>query len=445
MWCVFQSLASGAEHKFRKCCTQGLIIFVLCVLKVSAFAQITFVTPQNLAALSSLESIAAGPDGVFYAITSSEYGQIYRLDTVPVNLTHNIRQGLDAAEFISIRVDSDGDVYVAVRERYRSGNDRIMKLNGTQWELLFMAHGDVSGFNITPDKKVYVNVVSTQTYESNVFVYDPQAGTYTVAHPNPDYYGFTGAPVVDSQGAIYSVTYGYSHYHLRKSTGLDQWVEIPGSSILGVMTWQMTIDPMDNIYLTNVDAGRVLRYDGTSWATLLTGLNFPLDVAWTPERLAVAEAGSSSVRAFQFNTSWLVTSESNAGADQAPASTVQEDVSDGAGLSLTEAVYWAGKTFGNNTIAFDLSPTVDGRQGGTVFLNSPLNIRSSVLTIYGDVSGNGVSAVTISGENQTRLFDIDKPFHEIRFNSLSLVGAMPMWVAPFVLQKRANWCLTNLR
>src|SRR5690606_32762143 len=80
-----------------------------------------------------------------------------------------------------------------------------------------------------------------------------------------------------------------------------------------------------------------------------------------------AGVGTSSSASFSIRTlsiTFLVTSKLDTGDDFSTAATLADDLADGNGLSLREAVYWARS---GDTITFDLESAA-GAQGGTIIL-----------------------------------------------------------------------------
>jgi predicted outer membrane repeat protein len=107
-----------------------------------------------------------------------------------------------------------------------------------------------------------------------------------------------------------------------------------------------------------------------------------------------------------------VTSALDTGDDQTNARTIAEDMQDGDGLSLREAIHWSGE---GDTIVFDLDPLLAGNQGGTITLSTPdpsypysisaFDIDYGI-TINGDVDGNGTPDVTLMGNHTSSFFMI---------------------------------------
>ncbi|WP_052085000.1 Ig-like domain-containing protein, partial [Comamonas testosteroni] len=67
---------------------------------------------------------------------------------------------------------------------------------------------------------------------------------------------------------------------------------------------------------------------------------------------------TSSVNVLTSNAALYVTSGNDTGADAAFGNSIQDDVNDGGGLSLREALYWANNTFGVDRIVFQTDVTL---------------------------------------------------------------------------------------
>jgi uncharacterized protein YciI len=89
----------------------------------------------------------------------------------------------------------------------------------------------------------------------------------------------------------------------------------------------------------------------------------------------------------------LVTTLADGGADAFNNGDILAETADGGGLSLREALALANGTTGIDHITFD--PTLDG---GTIVLTLGQLSISSNLTVDGDVNGDDVSDITISGD-----------------------------------------------
>ena len=99
---------------------------------------------------------------------------------------------------------------------------------------------------------------------------------------------------------------------------------------------------------------------------------------------------------------FTVTTLSDSGDDASGSLDYNDDLTDGAGLSLREAIFWSGYNSSQDTvITFD-----SGLSGGTVSLTSVLWITDDV-TINGlDSDGDGVGDITVDGGNSYQIFNI---------------------------------------
>ncbi|WP_116811976.1 Ig-like domain-containing protein [Steroidobacter cummioxidans] len=112
---------------------------------------------------------------------------------------------------------------------------------------------------------------------------------------------------------------------------------------------------------------------------------------------------------------FLVTSSIDTGDDSTIAADVTIDGADGDGLSLREAIGWARS---GDTIIFDLNGGVSGRQGGTITLGGTQLSLNYNITIDGDVDGDHVPDVTISGNGASRIFLVD---NNVTLEGLTLI------------------------
>ena len=88
----------------------------------------------------------------------------------------------------------------------------------------------------------------------------------------------------------------------------------------------------------------------------------------------------------------VVTTTSDSGDDAAIGASLAADTGDGSGLSIREAIYWAGT---GDTITFN-----SALSGQTITLNSSrLDITGKIITIDGDLNADNTPDITISGND----------------------------------------------
>ncbi|WP_178119528.1 Ig-like domain-containing protein [Pseudomonas sp. SCB32] len=118
------------------------------------------------------------------------------------------------------------------------------------------------------------------------------------------------------------------------------------------------------------------------------------------------------------NSTLVVTSDLDTGADQSTGASFAADQADGNGLSIREALFWAR---GGDTITFDLNGALAGSQGGTIILNgAQLDINYSNLKIDGDLNHDGVADVTISGNHASRVMAVGVSVTGVEITGLTL-------------------------
>ncbi|WP_207886630.1 Ig-like domain-containing protein [Pseudomonas sp. 30_B] len=118
------------------------------------------------------------------------------------------------------------------------------------------------------------------------------------------------------------------------------------------------------------------------------------------------------------NSTLLVTSNLDSGADQTAGASFAADQADGNGLSLREALFWARS---GDRITFDLDPVLAGNQGGTITLNgTQLDIHYSNLKIDGDLNDDGVADVTISANHGSRVMAVGSSLSGVEITGLTL-------------------------
>ena len=117
------------------------------------------------------------------------------------------------------------------------------------------------------------------------------------------------------------------------------------------------------------------------------------------------------------NSTLVVTSNLDTGSDASTGSSYAEDLADGNGLSLREALAWARS---GDTITFDLDPLTAGNQGGTIVLGGSHLTLTTRVTINGDLNNDGAADVTISGNNASRVMVINNNVSGVELTGLTL-------------------------
>ncbi len=118
------------------------------------------------------------------------------------------------------------------------------------------------------------------------------------------------------------------------------------------------------------------------------------------------------------NSTLVVTSNLDTGADQTGGAGYAADLADGNGLSIREALVWAR---GGDTITFDLNGALVGNQGGTIVLGgSQLDINYSNLRLDGDLNDDGIADVTLSGNNASRVMAVGAGVTGVEISGLTL-------------------------
>jgi predicted outer membrane repeat protein len=106
--------------------------------------------------------------------------------------------------------------------------------------------------------------------------------------------------------------------------------------------------------------------------------------------------GNTAQASKSLPTTLTVTTNSDAGDDFTSGANLAADMGDGSGLSLREAINWAGT---GDTVTFD-----GGMSGQTVTLNGTQLAVNEDITLDGDLDNDGTPDITISGNNTSRVF-----------------------------------------
>jgi VCBS repeat-containing protein len=175
----------------------------------------------------------------------------------------------------------------------------------------------------------------------------------------------------------------------------------PVSSSDGGVTWTAILTPSPNSFVES--------------AVITLNLAGVTDTYGNPG-VGTSQSNSFTVRTAA--TNFVVTSASDAGADATIGASLADDVADGAGLSLREALSWIRS---DDTITFDLDSVTPGYQGGTIVLNgSPLVVAYNNITIDGDLDDDGAADVTLDGNNISRVMAIAPGLLGIEIDGLTL-------------------------
>ncbi len=155
----------------------------------------------------------------------------------------------------------------------------------------------------------------------------------------------------------------------------------------------------------------------------LEGLTYTPDGAGTQTLnvLSTDGAGNSDEADLEITvdaSTLVVTSSLDTGDDATLSGSFAADQADGDGLSIREALHWARP---GDIITFDLDSGTPGNQGGTITLNgSELNIAYSDIRIDGDLSGDGIADVIVSGNNASRVMMVNSGLTGIELTGLTL-------------------------
>lgn len=227
--------------------------------------------------------------------------------------------------------------------------------------------------------------------------------------------------VVDAAGNAGMGTANSGNYSvdtLRPSATitLDNMELNAGETAMVTITFNRVVSGFDNDDLTveNGTLSNLASSGGVTWTATFTPdadidepSNFiTLNNGDVVDEYGNAGVGTSSSASFSIRTlpiTFLVTSKLDAGDDFGTAATLADDLADGNGLSLREAVYWARS---GDTITFDFDGAA-GAQGGTITLGgNELLLSHSGVTINGDLNGDGRPDITISGNNVSRIMRV---------------------------------------
>ncbi len=186
---------------------------------------------------------------------------------------------------------------------------------------------------------------------------------------------------------------------------------------------------LDDLSVTHGTLSALSSKDGITWAATYTP-DADLDVSSDVITLDLSGVtnvggndgvGTTSSSAFTVRTrrvTLVVTSNLDTGDDAGTAATRADDETDGAGLSLREALHWVRP---GDTITFDLDGASAGRQGGAITLGgSHLALNYSNIRLDGDLDGDRIADVTISGNDASRVMLIGNNRKNIELVGLTL-------------------------
>ncbi|MBP7337271.1 DUF4347 domain-containing protein, partial [Niveispirillum sp.] len=107
-----------------------------------------------------------------------------------------------------------------------------------------------------------------------------------------------------------------------------------------------------------------------------------------------ASPGLAATVTVSANAALVVTTSLDSGDDATNGASLSADITDGGGLSLREALYWANNTAGLDKITFS-----SVLKGSTIKFSSAMAVSASqALIIDGDVDGDGIADITLSGD-----------------------------------------------
>ncbi|MFC3052090.1 DUF4347 domain-containing protein [Kordiimonas pumila] len=193
---------------------------------------------------------------------------------------------------------------------------------------------------------------------------------------------------VDSAGSV-TVTLTVGTGTMAASSGGSVTV---GGSGTGTMTLTGTIANI-NTYL---DTASNIQYTGASNASGDDATTLGITVN-DGDGSGDVSVGTVNIDITAVADTFTVTTILDNGDDTTLGADLAADIADGGGLSLREAIGYAGA---GDTITFDA-----GLSGGTILLNGELSITTDI-TIDGDVDADDKADITINGNDISRVFNI---------------------------------------
>lgn len=173
----------------------------------------------------------------------------------------------------------------------------------------------------------------------------------------------------------------------------------------------------DTVTLTGTAAEINAALDGLIFTPRAAG-DFILDIETTEDG---GTPSSNLVDITVQNTTLVVTSSLDTGDDFIIAGSFADDLADGDGLSLREALAWA---LDGDIITFDLDSAAPGNQGGTIVLSGSQLVVQTSVTIDGDLDGNGIPDVTISANNASRVMLVNSNVQDVELAGLVLTDGI---------------------
>lgn len=252
---------------------------------------------------------------------------------------------------------------------------------------------------------------------------------------------------IGTQGADIILLNAFNGNFVDGFTGLDQ-VQLNDQSSPDLTDLGAVVDNVESIYLqpstpavlfldpsdipaitgggpliigrdpNNIDVNTSIE-SSTAWSVVATGLSqFAVEqiagyqgVWYLGNSFTQYEADGQTVFIEEsinaFVPSFQVTTLGDEGYD---GGTLEDELSDGGGLSLREAIGLAG----NDVTTLDRITFHSDLSGGTITLDAFNNFApeltlSGLLEIDGDIDGDGISDITIDGDGQTRIFRVQNP------------------------------------
>ena len=231
--------------------------------------------------------------------------------------------------------------------------------------------------------------------------------------------GATGGVLVDAVGPTASIV-------------VDDDELLTNETSLVTITFNEAVTGFDaaDLEVVNGTLGALTTGDNITWTATFTPdpdiyeLNNIISLDNTGVVDAAGNTGSGTTDSNEFTIrtqalTLLVTSNLDTDDDETTAASLADDETDGNGLSLREALFWARSN--GDTITFDLDSGTAGNQGGTILLNgNPLAVNQNNLTINGDLDDDSSPDVTLSGGNLSLVMSIAMNTSDVELTGLTL-------------------------
>ncbi|MGN0920701.1 MAG: putative Ig domain-containing protein [Cellvibrio sp.] len=338
-----------------------------------------------------------------------------RVDLIPpkVNLIFN-RKAVHSSQPLEVGITTNQPItglslssfYIShnlVDVSYRNSPDRL------ELDVSRVPHGDTVTIDFAPYSIVDINgnraTTSTPTIQFRI---DNLAPVHSV--PNRQSTTMSDPLVLENGSAI----------SVADDTNVTTVLSVSGGHLVVNTAGAAVIDG-------NLTSTLTLSGSASEVSQALNGLTYHADGAGeqTLSISSIDNAGNTATDTLKIDVIprvLLVTTVQDTGSDFYFAATLEEDRLDGDGLSLREALHWAGN---DDEITFDLDSATSGNQGGTIELSGgALPIAVQGLTINGDLDDNGTPDVSIKVVDGNHAIDISTGAKRITLNGLSITGAV---------------------